>query len=227
MPIPWRRVLADGAEGDGDGEPDNRPALEDELLGGRTQLDLFAPRPLRLALAGAAAIGCLIALLFSAASISRDVGSGDAAFNAVQLRENVINTAVNAGGLAGFLAFFRWDNRRATARVSARRELRAAQVRLGDRCAPVAGSVRLIVRAWPLIKSYRLRPWQDRPLISVAPVQAQAWRLIRRTDRTDRTDPRSYRLRIFESCGWRVPVTDVVRQGCAIDAAHSWRSRGL
>lgn len=89
-------------------------------------LEFFLPRPLRLAFFGGSAASCFIAAILT---VTRLIQSPALDLEGMGFRD----LAVNVIGLATFLALFLYDQRAAEVRVEKRRQIREAQIKIGDR----------------------------------------------------------------------------------------------
>eukprot|EP00879_Flechtneria_rotunda_P009523 GHRR01009967.1.p1 GENE.GHRR01009967.1~~GHRR01009967.1.p1 ORF type:complete len:374 (+),score=67.81 GHRR01009967.1:945-2066(+) len=108
-------------------DADKRKQLEDELRDPKNFVEYFLPRPLRLAFYGGSAMSCFVAALITAAKLIQEPALQAAEGSGVQ------NLIVDVVGLAVFAGLFSYDQQAAETRLKQRRQIRHAQIRLGDR----------------------------------------------------------------------------------------------
>eukprot|EP00884_Botryococcus_braunii_P000550 jgi/Botrbrau1/10496/Bobra.0133s0099.2 len=100
-------------------------SAEDELKDPGNFLEYLLPRPLRLTLLGGGVVSCFVASAISASQLARDLS--------YQLQPDFTTVLVNLGGLAAFVLLFLRDQAAASTRLQRRKEIRDAQLRIGDR----------------------------------------------------------------------------------------------
>lgn len=101
--------------------------MEDELRDPKNFVEYFLPRPLRQAFLWGSGASSLIAALLALSSTLQDpaaLAAGPSAFT---------NLAINSGAAALFIGLALADQKAAGERVEKRRQVREAQIRLGDR----------------------------------------------------------------------------------------------
>ncbi|CAM6016937.1 unnamed protein product [Sphagnum balticum] len=133
-----------------DQERERRRKMEDELKDSRNFFDYLAPRPIRRILFGAGAASCLLGSCIALAKLL-----ADPSFEMATGSAN--NVGINLLGCITFSSLFLWEGQEAEARIEKRKELRATQIRLGDREVYVSKTGEKMSRLKPVDDEWILR----------------------------------------------------------------------
>ncbi|KAH8939777.1 hypothetical protein BDL97_15G054100 [Sphagnum fallax] len=133
-----------------DQERERRRKIEDELKDSRNFIDYLAPRPIRRILFGAGAASCLLGSCIALAKLL-----ADPSFEMATGSAN--NVGIDLLGCITFSSLFLWEGQEAEARIEKRKELRATQIRLGDREVYVSKTGEKMSRLKPVDDEWILR----------------------------------------------------------------------
>jgi len=109
------------------GRDDKKRQMEDELRDPKNFVEYFIPRPVRQWYLWGSGASCLLALLLNISRILREPALLQPGGSGVQ------DLVINVAGVAVFFGLAAWDQSAAEKRVEQRKQIRQAQIRLGDR----------------------------------------------------------------------------------------------
>lgn len=140
---------------------ERRTRIEDELKDSSTFIDYLAPRPLRRIYFASGAASCTVAFIVSLSKVIANPS--------LELAEGgITNVGINLAGAIVFGALFLWEGKQKEKRIIERKEIREAQIRLGDREVFVSTSGETMSRLKPVDDDWiirRLDRWGKKDLL--------------------------------------------------------------